>query len=102
MTSKLIFYMPPIAILAVLGVISADVAFCFLAGMFLGAFILAREANGLIASKDKAIHEQNEVIRRMKYDLERAKETARLWEYKVRHFYNDFLPENIKEHITAP
>ena len=102
MTSKLIIYMLPIAILAVLGVISADVAFCFLAGMFLEAFILAREANGLIASKDKAIHEQNEVIRRMKYDLELAKETARLWEYKVRHFYNDFLPENIKEHITAP
>ena len=94
--------MLPIAILTVLGVISPTVASCFLLGMFLGAFILAREANGLIASKDKAIHEQNEVIRRMKYDLESAKETARLWEYKVRHFYNDFLPENIKEHITAP
>lgn len=102
MTSKLILYMLPIAILTVLGVISPTVASCFLLGMFLGAFILAREANGLIASKDKAIHEQNEVIRRMKYDLESAKETARLWEYKVRHFYNDFLPENIKEHITAP
>lgn len=102
MTSKLILYMLPIAILAVLGVISASVAFCFLSGMFLGAFILAREANGLIANKDKTIHKQNEVIRRMEYDLERAKEAASLWEYKVRHFYNKFLPEDIKEHITAP
>lgn len=102
MTSKLIYYMCLIVILAVLGVISAKAAVCFLSGMFIGAFILAREANGLIANKDKTIHEQNEVIRRMEYDLERAKGATSLWEYKVRHFYNKFIPENIKEHRTAP
>ena len=89
-------------ILAVIGVIPPLATATFVFGLYAGFFSCACSASKLLKKRDDIIREKNETIRKMEYDLRKAKESADLWEYKVRYFYNKYLPEDVKKEITRP